>query len=376
LPDIGRNADTRRTVSQVLITQRTRPVGAIITVQGITNFTGINNNTRSESFLSLDIPVIIERVNINIRAARNFRKHVFFSGNDILEDADKFFESINDSLPVFSFIPFYSLFSSQLNDAMNKSLINSPSVNISNYTSFNDHYSIRVMLPNVFNLSAFIVPSRFSFRIERVLEERMDTRTDTLNIGSSVGFSAINMFGAMGYSPIFKFYQSDEYMHGIDAAFIIPKDENISWRVQSVLHAGFRGFTGGVLSFTNTLTIRSGANWLESFTAGWETPVKNSIIGVFYNWAVGAVERQGTWLNFSSLLNSNYEMLRRETIEIIFDKSQEHLRWSIVAGHEEIIRIIGRLNFSLFLKLKFSENLYTEIFTFDAQIGTALRISF
>jgi len=376
VPDIGKNADTRRTLSQFIINQRTRPVGAVLTLQGITNFTSANSMTRSESAAFLDIPVVINRTNINFRAGRGFKKHLFIYGEDILDDKKMFFESINDFLPFWEIFPVYSLFTDNLGKVMDKSLNNSPYSDISQYTAFNDHFSTRINFQNIYDLRAFFIPSRIMFRIERVMEQKMDTRTDTLNLGSGLNFSAINMFGVMGHLPVFSFYQSDEYSHGIDGNIIIPREEDISWRLQSVLNAGFRGFSGGMLNFTNTFTIRSGGYWAESFALAWETPTKNSYLSVFYNWMTSSVDKRGSWINLSSLLNSNYEQLRRESIEITFDKLSDYMLWRITFGHEDIVRIMGRLNLTAYIKLRFTENLQTEIFTFDAIVGTSLRISF
>jgi len=375
VPDTGKDTDIRRTVSQIIITQRTRPIGAILAFQGNTNFTGANNLTLSESSLFLDIPLVFRRTNLNFRLGRQFRKNIFFSGEDVLEDAIKFFESINDSLYLWKVFPFYSFFSPELGKAMNDSVSNSPSSDFSLYTSFNDHFSFRISLPSYHNSASFFIPSRISFRIERLLEEKLDTRADNLSLGGGLGFSSINMFGAMGNTPIFKFYQTDEFSHGIEAAVIIPKDADTVWRVQSVISAGFRGFTGGILSLTNTFTIRTDGYWLESFIAEWETPAKKNLTSVFYNWISSSLYNQN-WQGFSSLFSVNYEQLRKESIEIIFDRTQDDLRWNIIIGHEEIIRVLGRLNFSTFIKLRFNENKDTEVFTFDVQLGTALRISF
>jgi len=375
IPDIGENTDTRRTISKVIITQRTRPVGAVLSFQGNTNYTGANNLTISENSVFLDIPVIFGRTNLNFRAGRQFKKHIFHSGNSVLDDADKFFESVNDSFNLWSVFPFYSLFAPELDSAMDNALNNSPSANFSQYTSFNDHFSVRIGLPSSYNLASFFVPSRINFRLERLLEEKLDTRADNLTIGGSFGFSSINMFGAMGNTPIFNFYQTDEFSHGIETAIILSGDDAPVWRIQSVANAGFRGFTGGVLNFTNTFTMRTDGYWLESFSASWEAPTTRSLLSIFYNWVSSSIENQN-WESFSSVFGRNYEQLRRETLEIIFDKTLDDLRWSIILGHEEIIRILGRLNFTAFIKMRFNENQNTNTFTFDVQLGTTLRVGF
>ncbi len=225
-------------------------------------------------------------------------------------------------------------------------------------------------------MSAFFIPNKMTFMIERTLEQKMDIISDKLNLGGNLGFYAINMFGNMGYHPIFKFYQTDEYSHSIDASVYIPKDEDISFRVQSVLSAGFRGAGGGLLNFVNTITLRSEGYWLESFVSGWEAPVKKNLLSVFYDWFVSILKKEKSWLGLSSLLNTNYEKLRKETVEAVFDGQTDYLRWSIIGGHEEIIRIQGRLNFNSFLKLRCGEDKERDTLIYDVILGTSLRISF
>jgi hypothetical protein len=60
----------------------------------------------------------------------------------------------------------------------------------------------------------------------------------------------------------------------------------------------------------------------------------------------------------------------------MFDRQTDYMRWNITAGHEEIIRIQGRLNFTGFLKLRCDGDKEREILIFDVILGTALRISF
>jgi hypothetical protein len=259
---------------------------------------------------------------------------------------------------------------------MDMALENSASALITNYFSFNDQFNMRINLPPLFNLWSFAVPARITLSLERILEQKMDTRTDLLNLRGSLGFSSINMFGSLGYSPVFSFYQSDEYTHVLDLSVIIPRDEDIIWRFQSSLSASFMGFSGGLLRFTNMFVWRSNNIWTNNFIADWETPTQNSLLSVFYDWIVSQISDSGSWLTLTRILNSDYQQLRKESLEVTFDNSLEHLRWTITAGHEEIVRILGRLNFSAFVKVKFGQDFNRETFFFDTFLGTALRISF
>jgi len=389
IPDSGSDAEARRTRSQFVVTQRTKPLGAAVTLEGITNFTSLNNVTRSENNVFLDIPVNLEKTNLNFRAGRSFKRHLYYASVDALDDGRMFLESLEDSTPFWKVLPFYSLFAKGLNDAMDESLLSSPSSGNDFYTFFSDYFNARITLPRSYNISSFLLPCGITFIIERALEQKMDTRTDKLNIGSGLLFSSINIFGAMGAMPFFKFYQTDEFSHALEGAFVVPlNEEEITWRFASVLNAGFRGFSGGVLNFVNNFNIRSERHssvsrnsnrlgfWTESLNALWEVPVKKSYLSSFYEWISASVAKQSSWAGLSGILNSNYEKLRRESLELVIDNSRDEPRWSIIAGHEDIIRILGRLNFIAFVKLRCSEEREYETFIFDALIGTELRISF
>ena len=376
VPDLGEGADSRKTQTQIIITQRSRPVGAVVSLEGSSNFSGANSLTVLENSSFLDIPLVFNIFSLNLRAGRSFKRHLYFSGEDALDDGRKFFESVNDSLSGWTVFPGYSLFAPELADAVYRGLDNSPSADIAVYSAFTDHFSTNIVLPNIYNFASFFIPSRAALRLERVLEQKYDTRADMLNLSGSLGFSAINMFGALGYRPLFNFYQTDEFTHTIEAAVIFPVNEDVSWRMRSVLGAGFRGFSGGTLNLVNTLAFNSGGYWLESLIADWTVPVKKSLLGVFYDWIATAAARQSSWLTLSSLLNQEYEQLRSESLELAFDKTGEYLRWTVTAAHEETVRILGRLNFTVFIKLRCQQDFQNEVFIFDALLGTTLRVSF
>ncbi|WP_461246120.1 hypothetical protein [Treponema sp. R6D11] len=376
IPDKGKDANARKAQAQFVLTQRTKPIGAIISLEGNTNSTGVNYITQSGHSVFLDIPLTFTKTDINFRMGRGFKRHLYYFGEDVTDDSKKLLESIEDFSPIWGVFPGYSLFAPELPDVMYTGLDDSPSAQSALYSFFNDHFSTKISLPMIYNLSAFILPNKITFQIERTLEQKMDTRTDKLNIGGGLGFYAINMFGNMGYRPIFKFYQTDEYSHSIDVSVYIPKNEDISYRVQSVLSAGFKGAGGGLLSFVNTYTIKSEGYWLESFVSAWEVPIKKSMLGNIYNKFISSAERQNSWLKLTSFFGAQHEQLRKESLELVLDKQTDYMRWSVIAGHEEIVRIQGRLNFSTYIKLRGGEDKERETLIFDVILGTALRVSF
>ncbi|MDR1319031.1 MAG: hypothetical protein LBJ90_05350 [Treponema sp.] len=375
IPDLGGSANTRDTRGLIKLTEDTKPVGAALSFEGSTTFSELNNSTRSFSAAGLGVPVDLGFFGIDFEMGRSFRRHLRFAGENALGDGDKFAESIGDSLPLWGVVPFYSLFTPSLNDAMDKGLRESPSAELADYTLFNDRFGFKVRLPAVYDFRSFFTPVSAGGTIQRMLEQKMDTRIDMLSLGGSLDFSALNMFGAFGVYPFLKFYQGDEFSHTLEAALAIPRDEDLSWRAQSALGMGFHGFTGGELGMGNTLTIGS-AGWAESLTLDWTVPTRRSLLSIFYGWIASIAGSQSSWLVLADLMNAEYEQLRKETLELSFSHDKNYLRWDIVMGHESIIRIFGRLNFSVFAKLGISDDELTKALSFIATIGTSLNLSF
>ena len=376
LPDAGGEADTRRIFANITLTERTKPVGAVITLEGSANFSGINSITRLENSFIIDIPVIIGRTNLNFRISRNFKKQLFYSGSDITADINKFFESVNDSIIFWKAPPLYSLFTPELNRVMKESVENSPLSSITSSSSLNDQFGVSMNFGSVYSLASFLIPSRAAIRFDRVLENKLDSYTDTFSLNGNIGFSAINMFGLMGYKSLFKFYQSDEFSYNFDGTLIFNNGQYSSWRYRFAFGAGFRGFSGSLLNIVNTFNYRSGGFWSDNLNASWIAPTKRSILSRFYDWLTGKVVKQDSWINLSLLLNSDYEQLRIESLELAFDKTGDYFKWNMTAGHESIIRILGRMEFSVYANLRTTSDIQRETFIFDVRAGVNLRISF
>ena len=375
LVDFGQGEDTRETKTEIVINEKTRPWGGILTLEGKTAFINNINSTRTSNRVSLEIPFNPQTMLLNFKMERGFKKYLMYSGNDVRDEGRKFGEGIKDSLPLWGVFPFYSLFAPKLNDAMDKSLNSSASRELAEYTWFNDLFGISGQFPSFYDFRAFYIPSSAQANIERTLEQKLDTRLDILYLRGNIGFSAINMFGAFGYKPLFKFYQSDEYTGVLETSIAIPAGEQTSYRVQWIAGAGFRGFTGSQLDLSNTITTGS-SGWLESLKIDWDIPTKNSLLSIFYRWIARTVKTQSSWLGLSSLMNKPYEQLLKESMEFTFDYTDDYFNWALIFGHESIIRITGQFNFSVFAKIHCSQNKRTENLSFIGTIGTALNVMF
>ncbi|GHV90869.1 hypothetical protein AGMMS50268_13720 [Spirochaetia bacterium] len=388
-PDTGEGAKKRDIKGNIKITEGTTPIGAELGLEGSSAFSRPSTITQSSNLVRLDIPLSIGAGGIGggsakgmggpyrflFRGERSFKRNLRFAGRDILADGEKYGESIADSLPLWTSAPFYSLFDNDLGALMDKGLKNSPSASISEYSYFNDRAGISLQLPARYDLSSFYIPSSAGTQLSRVLEQKLDTRLDMLSLSGNLGFSSVNIFGAYGASPLFSFYESDEFTHALDASVAFPRGEATSYRFQSAMATGFYGFSGGVLDLGNTITLGS-AGWVESLLVNWTVPTKKSLLSVLYNYFTRAMGTQRSWLTLGGILDSPYEQLRKETLELSLDRSGDYLKMALAAGHESMIRVQGRLNLSVFAKINCAQDDRTNVLSFIGVVGTSLKVSF
>jgi hypothetical protein len=375
IPDPGAGAVKRDSRGLIRITEKTSPVGAELSLEGSSAFSKTGNRTLSSSMIRLDIPMLIGPANLNFRGERRFRRRLVFSGKDVWEDGAKFGESIGDSLLLWGAVPLYSLFNPGLGAAMDQGLENSPSAALGEYSAFTDQAGVSLRHPPFYDRRALFLPSTAGLSATRILERKLDVRLDMLSLGGNLGFSAVNMFGALGMLPLFSFYQGDEFTHNLEISAAIPRQEKTSWRFQSRLGGSFSGFSGAALGFANTLTAGS-TGWLESFILDWTAPTQKSLLSLLYNWIAAGIRGQSSWLAASGLMDAGYEQLRKESLELSVDHSEDYLQWTASLGHESIIRVLGRLYFSVFAKLNCAGNEETRSLSFAGTFGTTLNISF
>jgi hypothetical protein len=290
-------------------------------------------------------------------------------------------------------LPFYSLFDPDMGNTMRDSnsafLAEASGGSLLSYGQFGDKFEFSLGMPENYGLSSLFIPSRINGRLSRVLEQKLDTPSDTLNLGGGLGFSSINMFGAFGAAPLFSFYQSDEFSHSIDAALAMPRGEKNSWKIQAEQGMRFHGFRGAELALANAFTISStsytgaGNRWTEGVTLEWIYPMEKSLLGALYSKFTGMAKGMGSWPALAGLAAAEYEQIRKETMEFVFEHvpaasayADDYNRYSLILAHESSIRVFGRLNLSVFARLNISEDSNTRILSFLGTIGTTLNVSF
>ncbi|MDR2618679.1 MAG: hypothetical protein LBC62_07390, partial [Treponema sp.] len=403
VPDWGFGASRRDSKGSFITALETLPLGARLTLEGSAGFIEANKTTQAVSLGRLDLPWVPEFRNRQYRflfkGEREFRRSLFYESRDFRDDAARYGESVKDSLPLMFSLPFYSLGDPVLGDSMVKansgytfsgssasgSDYRDPSLG---YSRFSDRFETSLQMPADYGLSSFFIPSLISARIGRTLEQKMDTPLDTLSLGGGLRFQAVNMFGAFGAAPVFSFYQSDEFSHSVEGTASFPKGEKTSWTIRADQAASFHGFAGSELSLDNAFTVNSSssvsrkARWTESLSVKWTVPAEKTLLSFIYEGVMGFANRRNSWLTLADIAGSDYEKLRIETLEFSYEHdpgsgaNDSLTRFSIILGHESVVRISGRLNLSVFAKLNCSEDLSTRVLSFLASLGTSLSVTF
>lgn len=357
----------------------TEPLGAELSLEGLSNFTKATPLTQSETRGRLEFPLSLGAYRLRFREERYFRRNLRYRGDDISDDLSKFTEALGDSLPLWYAVPLYVLFDPTWGTGINAAQEKSDSADIFDAGFFSDTFAFTLYLPERFGLSSFFLPREIDAGITRALEKKLDTSLDMLSYNTSLGFSSLNIFGALGAVPLFSFYQTDEFRHTLIAAVNVPKNEAVSWRFQDELGVDFFGFNGAVLSLSNTLTAGvsgSSSGVLDGLILEWTVPAKKTLLGILYDWFCGKVRNSATWPALSRISEMEYERLRKESLELVIDTTAEDPKLSVILGHESMIRILGRLSLSAFGKLNCTHDSGTDILSFIASIGTTLNISF
>jgi hypothetical protein len=108
----------------------------------------------------------------------------------------------------------------------------------------------------------------------------------------------------------------------------------------------------------------------------WTIPAKKTLLSLIYDKTMGRLTGADNFPAIRSLAASDYEKLHRESLELVIDRSGDYGDYSVILGHESLVRILGKLSLSAFSKLNVKFNEYSETLSFILNLGTSLTITF
>ncbi|MDR2314716.1 MAG: hypothetical protein LBE02_09325 [Spirochaetaceae bacterium] len=349
------------------------PVGADLSFEGNSEVSVPLEISKSSSTVRLDFPFAFDPFHGNLRFQRNILRSLMYSGRDIGDDLFQYGKSLSDASPLWREIPIYALFDSKLDSAMDRTL-SSYTLEAEN-TRFNENLLLNLFFPERYDISSLVTPVHFFTQLDRTVEQRLDTRLDVFTFNSSLGFSSINLFGALGNSPVFRFYRNDEFRHSITGIVSFPESEEPQWRIQAEQFLGFYGFRGAELAVNNILSAAT-SGWIENFTLLWTIPREKTLLSAIYGAVIRKAAGNGFFPFLDELALSEYERLIRESLEFVIDHSGEKGVYQVILGHESLVRIMGRLTLTGFAKFDFTRNKNTSLTSIMLRFGATLSVSF
>ncbi|MDR1211053.1 MAG: hypothetical protein LBK40_02350, partial [Spirochaetaceae bacterium] len=378
-PDAGQGIRARRTHGAFRASLSKTPVGLSLSAEGASDFNLIQALNAGDSQGRLEFPFSLGGVQGSTGFRRSFYRSLDYGGPnpgglDVRDDLASYAESLAVSAPLWAALPFYSLYDDGQREKMSDLASDRPGY-VFNSGRFSDQVFFSLRLPGQGNAWDLVKPQSFHAGAERILYQKLDTLEDVLRYSGGVGFQALNVFGAFGSKPVFSFYQSDEYAHSLEAVVSLNRGEKAVWQAQAGQRMGFYGFQGGVLSVINVLNFGSRL-WSDSLSMEWTAPVKQSLLSLWYDAFMGRMEEREHWSYLSEMARTEYERLRRESLEMSISSGEDRTEFSFTAGHESIIRVIGRLNLSVFGKLTNSYDSNTKILSFIGSTGITLHVMF
>jgi len=353
------------------------PVGGNLSFEGKSEASLPLNATKSSSIARIAFPFKFNPVRGSLRLQREISRSLVYSGENIQDDISQYGQSLSHTAPLWRTVPFYSFFSPNLDSAMDNSLSNYDKD--SENTRFYELLGLNLTFPERYDIFSLFVPVAFSGQLSRTLEQRLDTRLDVLTISSGLNFSSVNLFGAMGSVPLFRFYRNDELRHSVTGTVSLPRSEDPVWRIQAEQHLGAYGFKGAEMGIDNTYTVSSNGTttgWLESLGLVWIVPREKTLLSAIYDAGMKKLSGNDYFPALSKMAQAQYERFFRETLEIVLDETGDYGIYSFSAQHESVVRMLGKLTLTGFVKVTVRREVEKDLLGVFLNFGTTLSVSF
>jgi len=383
VPDDGSGSDksaiqNRNTRAKADFVLDWLPVGADLSFEGKSETSLPLALSSSSSIAGVVFPFRFRPVRGNLRLQREVSGSFAHTGENIQNDFFQYGQNLYSTAPLWRTIPVFSFFDSDLDSAMDNALMNYNIV--SENARFNETLGLNLIFPERYDILSLFIPVTFSAQLSRTMEQRLDTRLDVLTLGSGLSFSAVNLFGAMGSRPLFRFYRNDELRHSITGIVSFPRLENPLWKIQAEQYAGVYGFKGSEMGIDNTCTFTS-SGWLESFKLVWSIPREKTLLSAIYDAGMKRLSGSSFFPVLSDLARRKYERFFRETLEIVLENTEDYSTYSFTAGHESVVNITGKLTLTGFVKITVNRNIYKKNLQNNLlgallNFGTTLAVSF
>ena len=372
VPDSGMEAKTRIFSAGVKTGIDPKTLGILTEIKAASQAGYALNKTEQNLLYSLSLPFTIKTINGRITNERETSQQADYYGSDIQSDLYLYRDFTYQSRDLLLLAPGYALFTQTLSELVARS--RPAQGTIVSKTTFTDNYSLSLQAPPPASSWGLLVPSQFQMKLYREAQQNYSNYTESLHWDTMVASTALNLFGAYGYKPLFKFYKDDEFSQQLDANLVWRDALLEEWKVGGQQRAVFYGFSDSQLEYNHAINfVQSG--WSYNLGLNWIHPAPNSLVGTFFSWFASSNMMKNTIPGLIAIAEGPKELLQKENLESKIDINDSS-KIEITIGHESLLRIRRQLNVSVFGKLIYSQDLKVSNFSFIGNAGATLKVQF
>ncbi len=243
----------------------------------------VYSNTNDITNTATDTVRIIVPFSIGIHAfSTTFEKNSYVDSTreiskNYVSDVEYYFDRIKDKTWAYTTIPFYDFYDKDIIKEMQKSISEKNYNNVYGYTS---EWLLGWNRRNSYSSVDLFIPSSAKLSVSRDIRTSITDVSDIIQLLGGVSFLSLNNFGRYGSYPIFDWYEQDEFIQSIEAAY---KIDNLSQGNKRLEITGYNQFS---IYFTNTNRITAlsegyidtDSQWRISLDTIWERQGTSSII--------------------------------------------------------------------------------------------------
>lgn len=195
------------------------------------------------------------------------------AGGSYISDAQVFSKSFTQRNWLYTSIPFYDLFDTEL---PNKILHSTPATETADYAGIYEFNWRRKLLNSYIDL---LIPSAATMAFSRELKASSVT-SDLYQLKLVVSNTALNCFGSQSITKLFNWYEQDEILGNLTFLIKMPQNSELKpmFTITAYEQVLFYVSTNNTLKTGLDLAFDSELNWNTKTTIIWSRPGKTSII--------------------------------------------------------------------------------------------------
>lgn len=271
-----------------------------------------NANYNDSTTLDFSFPFKIDKQKITLRYEKTgYGSQTTEEGGDYKKDLQTLYNNYKDRDWLFKTLPFMDLFDSNFSDFME----DFSSTDDTSSLTYSGKYSVNWKRGIFADKRDIFIPSNFDFSAERNISKAKDF-SDNYILKASLINTPINLFGKQSRTPIFHWYDTDEFAVSLSGTVKIPKSdpEDALWTMNFYAQSGFYMNERDSLKAGLQTSIETDSSWTLKASAQYNRRTEHSPL-------LSLIKL------FSKKDNLETRLTRTDSLDLGFGHSTENKFW-------------------------------------------------